>query len=101
MPSYPIYCSSKDCKNLATYKIASKWSDGVVSELKTYGLCCEACVAKWFQVGRESFKRSRLIPNETLDQPGIYLLHRGERDQALQRLPELEVHLGASANANG
>jgi hypothetical protein len=42
MPPYPIYCSGKGCKNQAEYKIAARWSDGVVSELKTYALCCRA-----------------------------------------------------------
>ncbi|MSQ96714.1 MAG: hypothetical protein EXR98_19470 [Gemmataceae bacterium] len=99
MPPYQLYCTTKDCKHPATYKIAARWSDGVVSELKTYGLCCEECVATWFLRGRESFKKSRLIPGETLEQPGIYRLHRGERDQALQRLTDLEERLAAATNA--
>ena len=90
MPSYQVFCYSKGCKNPAQYKIAARWSDGVVSELKTYGLCCEECLAKWLVRGRESHKACRLTAGETLDVPGIYLLQHGKRDQALQRQTELE-----------
>ena len=90
MPPYQIPCHTKDCKHPAHYKIAAKWSDGAVSELKTYGLCCEECLPKWLRRGRESQKACRLTPGETLDVPGIYLLQHGKRDQVLQRLPELE-----------
>ena len=53
MPSYQIYCYTKGCKHPAVYKIAAEWSDGVVKELKTYGLCCEECLPAWLQRGRE------------------------------------------------
>ena len=93
MPPYQVFCYTKGCKNPAQYKIAARWSDGVVSELKHYGLCCEDCLAKWFLRGRESQKTCQLIPGETLDAPGIFLLQRGQRDQVLQRLPELEERM--------
>ncbi len=99
MPPYPIYCYTKSCKNLAQYKIAARWSDGVVKELKTYGLCCEECLSKWFLRGRESYQKCLLIPGETLDPPGIYQLQRGHGDQGLPRLNELEERvLAESAN---
>jgi hypothetical protein len=93
MPPYQVFCYSKGCKNPAQYKIAARWSDGVVSELKTYGLCCEECLAKWFVRGRQSHHACRLIAGETLETPGIYLLQRGQRDQVLQRLTELEEQI--------
>lgn len=97
MPSYQIYCLTKGCKNPAQYKIAAKWSDGVVHELKTYGLCCEECLPKWFLRGREKYQACRLIPGETLEMPGVYQLQRGQRDQGLQRLTDLEERVLASA----
>ena len=97
MPPYQVFCSSKDCKNPAQYKIAARWSDGVVSELKTYGLCCEECAAKALARARESHNALRLIPGETLETPGIYQLQRGQRDQVLPRLTELEDRLSKEA----
>ena len=96
MPPYQVFCYTKGCKNPALYKIAAKWSDGVVSELKTYGLCCEDCLPKALQRGRESHNACRLIPGETLEAPGIYQLQHGKRDQALQRLTALEERIGSA-----
>ncbi len=95
MPPYQVFCYTKDCKNPATYKIAARWSDGVVGELKTYGLCCATCLLTWFQRGCQRQQACHLTAGETLDPPGVWLLRRGERDQALQRLPELEANLSA------
>jgi hypothetical protein len=93
MPSYPIYCYTKDCKNVAQFKIAARWSDGVVSELKTYGLCCEECLPKWLRRGRERYHACKLIPGETLELPGVYRLQRGQRDQTLARETDLEERI--------
>ena len=100
MPPYPIYCQVSDCKNPAPYKIAARWSDGVVSELKTYSLCCEECVANSLRRGLESHQRCRQVPGETLDKPGIYLLKRGQRDQVLQRMTDLETQVMASPDSS-
>lgn len=94
MPSYPIYCYTKGCKNLACYKIAGRWSDGVQSELKTYSLCCADCLPACFQRSREKQKKCRLAQGESLESPGIYQLQHGQRDQRLPRLVELEASLG-------
>lgn len=93
MPSYPIYCYTKGCKNLATYKIAARWSDGLQSELKTYGLCCQECLSVWLKRSRAKQASCRLAPGETLDVPGIYRIERGVRDQQLTRLTDLEQQL--------
>jgi hypothetical protein len=93
MPPYPIYCITQGCKNLAGYKIAGRWSDGLQSELKTFALCCDACLPQWFRQSRDKHKHCRLAPGESLDPPGIYHLERGQRDRALQRLEDLEREL--------
>ncbi len=90
MPPYQVLCSTPDCKNAAGYKIAARWSDGVVAELKTYSLCCEEHLCDWFRLARDKQKANHLTPGETLEPPGIYHLRRGQRDQALERLTELE-----------
>jgi hypothetical protein len=95
MPAYPLYCYQEGCKNLAAYKIAGRWSDGLQSELKTYGLCCADCLRDWFQKAQAKQKACHLAAGETLDAPGIYHLERGQRDQKLQRLAALEKQLAA------
>jgi hypothetical protein len=94
MPPYAILCYTRGCARLAQYKIASRWSDGVTGELKTYALSCAECLRAWFQLSREKQARCRLAPGETLETPGIYHMERGHRDQQLQRLEELEKEMG-------
>jgi hypothetical protein len=96
MPPYQVYCYTRNCKNPAVYKIAARWSDGVVSELKTYGLCCEECLADWFARARAKQQACHLANGETLEPAGIYRHERGQRDQALARLAELEARLRVS-----
>jgi hypothetical protein len=101
MPPYPIYCYTKGCKNLAEYKIAGRWSDGLVKELKTYALCCRECLPHWFQQSRRRQAACRLTTGEALEPPGIYHLERGHRDQQLPRLEDLEGQLAESARGDG
>ena len=96
MPPYPIYCYTKDCKNLAEYKIAARWSDGIVSELKTYGLCCQACAPAWLRGSRAKQQATRRAPGETFEPCGVYRLERGARDQELVRAEELEQHISTA-----
>ncbi|MSU80049.1 MAG: hypothetical protein EXS16_18405 [Gemmataceae bacterium] len=96
MPPYQVFCQTPDCKKPAQYKIAARWSDGQVSELKTYGLCCEACLTKSLLRARERYRACRLLPGETPEEPGIYLLQHGKRDQSLQRLVEKEATVTAN-----
>lgn len=90
MPPYPLYCYTRDCGKLAEYKIASRWSDGVTEELKTYALSCSECLREWLCRSREKQAACRLARNETLEPPGVYELRRGKRDRQLQRVSELE-----------
>jgi hypothetical protein len=97
MPPYPLFCYRRDCGKPAVYKIAARWSDGVTSELKTYGLSCEACLAEWYRLARQKQAACRLTPGETLEPPGIYRIEAGQRDKQLERLPDLEGQLGGHA----
>ena len=94
MPPYAVLCYTPGCGKPAVYKIAARWSDGVTSELKTYGLTCADCVSKWYERAKRSRTACRLAPGESLDEPGIYRVERGARDQQLERLPELETNFG-------
>jgi len=98
MPPYPIHCYTEGCPNLATYKIAARWSDGRQSELKTYALCCEPCLPQRYRASVEKSKACRLSAGETLEEPGIYKMKRGTRDQQLTRLPELEQSLAGNTD---
>jgi hypothetical protein len=94
MPPYPVLCYRPGCGRQAEYKIASRWSDGITSELKTYSLCCPACLADLYSQSVLKQKACRLAQGESLQTPGIYRLNRGQRDRQLERLPELEEQLG-------
>jgi hypothetical protein len=90
MLSYPIPCQSRHCPELAVYKIAARWSDGVTRELKTYALVCSACLAESFRQSRAKQAACRLAPGETLEAPAIFELVRGRRDVQLVRREDLE-----------
>jgi len=96
MPPYPLFCYTKGCGQPALYKIAANWTDGVTNELKTYALSCAECLAEWFRSSRAKQAVCRLVLGERLDPPGIYHLERGQRDQRLRRLPELEQQLSGT-----
>jgi hypothetical protein len=91
MPPYPVLCYARSCTNPATFKIAARWSDGVTNELKTYSLCCPDCLKQEFAAAIVKRGKCRLAPGETLDEPGVYELNRGDRDSGLKRRTELEV----------
>jgi hypothetical protein len=97
MPPYPVVCRTPGCGQLAQYKIAARWTDGITGELKTYALCCEACLQAWFVRSRDNQAGCRLSAGEVLDPPGVYRLCRGQRDQQLERLEVLERQLAASS----
>jgi hypothetical protein len=78
------------------FKVAAHWSDGRTSELKTYGLTCPDCLPTWFRRAAHRRTGCRLVPGEALGAPSIYRLDRGQRDQQLLRLPELEKQLTAA-----
>jgi hypothetical protein len=93
MRPYFIRCYQPGCPNEAVYKLAARWSDGLTSELKTYGLVCESCLADWYARSLAKQAACRRAPNESLDTPGIYRLQPNRRDAQLDRLPDLEQRL--------
>jgi hypothetical protein len=93
MPPYPVMCYAPGCPNPAAYKVAARWSDGVTRELKTYYLTCPACLPALYASAVKKRPECRLAVGETLDEPGIYELTRGQRDKDLKRRPDLEADL--------
>jgi hypothetical protein len=97
--NYIVRCYTPGCPREAMYKVASCWSDGVTSELKTYSLCCADCLPARLRTSVQKAATCRTAPGEILEPPGIFLLTRGQRDQQLQRVRELEEKLrGESTN---
>ncbi|MGL4550901.1 MAG: hypothetical protein ACRC33_06910 [Gemmataceae bacterium] len=88
MPPYVVRCG---CGAPARFKVAAAWSDGVTRELKTYGLCCAACLAGLTGRARARQASCRLTPGETLEAPAVYELSSGCRDAKLTRRPDLET----------
>ncbi len=99
MPAYPIRCYTRGCTELAVYKIAARWSDGITQELKTYALTCSKCLAESFRRSRAKQTACRLAPGETLETPGIYELVRGCRDAELRRRHDLEQQLHTASSS--
>jgi hypothetical protein len=90
MPPYPVVCHAPGCTAPAAFKVAARWSDGTTHELKTYYLACPGCLGKLFAEARVKRAACRLAPGESLEEPGVYELRRGERDQSLVRREDLE-----------
>ncbi|MCE9563730.1 MAG: hypothetical protein K8U57_16940 [Planctomycetes bacterium] len=95
MPPYTVMCYTAGCPNLAAFKVAARWNDGLTHELKTYFLSCAACVPQLYSLALAKRAACRLAPGESLDVPGVYELHRGDRDKQLKRRPELEKAMGS------
>jgi len=90
MAPYPVICYAPDCAHEAVYKVAARWSDGTIGELKTYYLSCPTCLPELYRQAAVKRNRCRMAPGETLSDPAIFLLVRGERDRKLIRCEELE-----------
>lgn len=90
MPTYQVLCYAPGCTRPATFKVAARWSDGLTNELKTYSLSCPDCLGRLYASATVKRATCRVAPGETLEAPGIYELHRGERDKTLKRRTDLE-----------
>jgi len=90
MPPYAVMCYTTGCPHLAAFKVASRWSDGLTDEFKTYYLACPDCLRKFYALAVVKSAACRLALGETLDVPGVYELHRGELDKQHPRRLELE-----------
>jgi len=79
-------CSATECDRPAIYKIAAAWSDGTSSELKNYGLVCEAHRGSQLELARNHHQALRLSDGETVGPVELYVLRTGCRDIELTRL---------------
>ena len=92
MSPYDVCCSCPE-RAPAKYKIAAQWSLGEHSELKTYGLACDACLAQVYAAACDKRAACELAEGETLEAPGVYRYETGKRDAGLQRLRHIEEKL--------
>ena len=85
-----VSCAHPGCPELAAYKVAARWSDGIFSELKTYGFACSDHLAEVFQDAEDRRLDYTLCPGEVIEEIAIYRYEPGKRDRQLQRLWGLE-----------
>jgi hypothetical protein len=86
--TYQPTCDSPGCDRPAIYKIAAEWTYGDLSELKNYGMACDACVKDRLESARRRREGIRLAEGEQLGPIGAYRLMPGVRDRDL---PKVEV----------
>ena len=92
MSPYEVRCNCP-ANAPAKYKVAARWSLGDLSELKTYGLSCDQCLAQVYTDACKKRNACQLAEGESLEAPGIYRYEPGKRDAELQRLRDLEEKL--------
>jgi hypothetical protein len=85
-----VTCSHQSCGEQAAYKIAARWTDGRLAELKTYGFACSEHLGDVFSASLERQQHYTTGPGETLEELAIYRYEPGKRDRFLQRLWGLE-----------
>lgn len=88
---YQVLCYEPGCTCPAEFKIAARWSDGLTSELKTYGLTCAEHLQAWFHRALAQQAACPLVDEEILETPGIYRLVAQQTDKELKRLLDLEA----------
>lgn len=85
-----VTCGVPECGNSATHKVAAPWSFGGFSELKCYGLACDAHTGAVFRDAKVRSKFHSLSLEETEGEIGIYEFETGKGDKKLERLEILE-----------
>jgi hypothetical protein len=85
-----VTCSNGTCREPAAYKIAARWSDGRLAELKTYGFACSEHLGEVFREALDRQEEYTPAPGETVEELAIYRYEPGKRDRFLQRLWGLE-----------
>lgn len=85
---YSPACSAPKCTHPAVYKVAAPWSDGTSSELKNYGLACDAHRDSQLMLAQLHREGLKLADGESIGPVGLYRLATGQRDAELVRLPD-------------
>ncbi len=91
---YEVRCTARGCEQPAVYKIAARWTDGVLTELKTYALACREHVALLYGQASQRHAQHKPRPPEQLGPLTVYRWQPGKRDRELVRADELAAELG-------
>jgi hypothetical protein len=86
--TYQPRCDTPGCGKPAIYKVAAEWSYGNVSELKNYGMACEACLPQRLADARKKRQAVRPAEGEKLGDVAAYRLMPGVHDRDLPRVPD-------------
>jgi hypothetical protein len=82
----PVTCGVPGCDQPAEYKIAAPWSAGRFSELKTYGLGCEAHYADLY---RDALRRRKTHPPTSEEAQGDIAVFKFAKGKAGARLEQV------------
>ncbi len=93
---YVVRCDVRGCERQARYKVAASWTDGVLTELKTYALACEEHVISLYRAAAERHAVYRPRAPEALGPLTVYELVRGKRDRELVRAEAVEAEARAA-----
>jgi hypothetical protein len=84
---YVVRCSEPGCSAPAEYKIAARWTDGTLVELKPYGFACKAHMEPMLERSRQRRAECRLSEGEQLDPVVAYRFTAGKTDSEMLGAP--------------
>ncbi len=85
-----VTCDVPGCGEPATHKVASRWTDGRFTELKTYGFACTNHVGDICSEAEIRWLDYEPVPGESVGAIGIYHYQPGKTDRQFHRDYELE-----------
>jgi hypothetical protein len=80
---YVVRCSEPGCSAPAEYKIAARWTDGTLVELKSYAFACEKHREPLLERSRERRAQCHLSEGEQLDPVVAYSFTPGKLDSEM------------------
>lgn len=98
MSTKSVRCCYPGCGEPAAYKLGAQWTDGVYSELKSYGHSCSEHLGVAFREAEARWRKSIPAPGESVEEVAIFRYDPGKRDKQLQRLWGLEENYRTSGN---
>ena len=83
---YTPKCSTLGCGREGMFKVAAPWSYGNISELKSYGVCCEEHRAALFERAKAENAGLPSAEGEKFGTVGVYSIRPKTRDANLTRV---------------